>query len=521
MVFLIKNTETINKMYLLKHILTWCTFISSVAFSQQTNIFKGPYYVNPTFQDDIQRTISQTQDAVTVNNLKQIINVGSAYWIDRKSKIYGSGTNSLEGILKDASRYTEKQTVVFIFYDLPNRDCNARASNGEICCTYRPDKTCNYLSLTDNCDAGLTEYKTTYVDPFVNVISQYQDKVNIAIVIEPDSLPNIITNLGNPACVNSKNAYVQGISYAVQQFAQKSPRVWLYLDAAHGGWLGWKDTNMVQFVNLLKSMNIVQHLRGFSTNVANYQPIGKMCPQIDWCLPHNNRQSDECCNDPCKLSTQYNGCVNELNYVKLLGSYFPDKYFIIDTGRNGVPNARQDCANWCNPRNTGLGIMSTPDTGYPMIDAFFWLKTPGESDGCTQTLPDGKQCPRFDSMCASVDSLGSQNGEPRAPEAGGWFLYQIQMLAKNANFGNSRPPTPSPRPPTPSPSPQPPVPQPTPNPRPPTPSPSPQPPVPQPNPNPRPPTPSPSPQPPVPSPQPNQGIKEIKCNKCNIINNFN
>ena len=79
--------------------------------------------------------------------------------------------------------------------------------------------------------------------------------------------------------------------------------------------------------------------------------------------------------------------------------------------------------------------------------------TPGESDGCTQILPTGKPCPRFDSMCASFDSIGSLNGEPRAPEAGGWFLYQIQMLAKNANFG-SNPPTPSPptpSPPTPSP----------------------------------------------------------------------
>ena len=91
---------------------------------------------------------------------------------------------------------------------------------------------------------------------------------------------------------------------------------------------------------------------------------------------------------------------------------------------------RQDCSNWCNIRDAGVGLKPTAKTGSPMIDAYFWLKTPGESDGCTQTLPDGKQCPRFDSMCASQDSLGSRSGEPRAPEAGAWFDYQIKQLAQ-------------------------------------------------------------------------------------------
>jgi hypothetical protein len=33
-----------------------------------------------------------------------------------------------------------------------------------------------------------------------------------------------------------------------------------------------------------------------------------------------------------------------------------------------------------------------------------------------------------------VDSIGSRGGEPRAPEAGRWFDYEVQMLAQNANF---------------------------------------------------------------------------------------
>jgi len=69
-----------------------------------------------------------------------------------------------------------------------------------------------------------------------------------------------------------------------------------------------------------------------------------------------------------------------------------------------------------------------------LVDAYFWLKTPGESDGCTQTLPEGGMCPRFDADCGAGDALGSRPGEPRSPEAGRWFDYQVKELAKNAHF---------------------------------------------------------------------------------------
>lgn len=45
---------------------------------------------------------------------------------------------------------------------------------------------------------------------------------------------------------------------------------------------------------------------------------------------------------------------------------------------------RNDCANWCNIRGAGVGVQPTFHTAdTSMIDAYFWLKTPGESDGCT------------------------------------------------------------------------------------------------------------------------------------------
>merc|ERR1719237_679766 len=153
-----------------------------------------------------------------------------------------------------------------------------------------------------------------------------------------------------------------------------------------------------------------------------------------------------CCeDDPCNLQSEWNWAHNELNYVDILDRRMREAIqgfnpkFIIDTGRNGLPNARSFCGNWCNARGSGIGQVPTLETADSRIDAYFWLKTPGESDGCTELLPDGNQCARFDEMCASVDSIGSRPGEPRAPEAGLWFHHQIVELATNAAMGDASP----------------------------------------------------------------------------------
>jgi cellulose 1,4-beta-cellobiosidase len=261
----------------------------------------------------------------------------------------------------------------------------------------------------------------------------------------------------------------------VQELTSKTDAA-IYLDAAHGGWLGWSD-NLDKYLALLKQMDLpFDKMRGFATNVANYQPLGEMCPWTPdqgyrnaYCL-NGQHQADPCCADPCKLESQWNPANNELNYAQALvnaakGELNFDAHAIIDTGRNGVVDMRQDCSNWCNIRGAGAGLKSTAQTANAsVVDAYFWLKTPGESDGCSQTLPSGEACPRYDSMCGSADSLGMQSSEPAAPEAGHWFDFQVKQLAANAHMSPGPSPTPTP---TPSPSPAPaPSPAPTPSPSP-------------------------------------------------------
>lgn len=54
-----------------------------------------------------------------------------------------------------------------------------------------------------------------------------------------------------------------------------------------------------------------------------------------------------------------------------------DKHFIIDTSRNG--NGWN--GEWCNPSGRHIGASPSTETGNPLVDAWLWVKPPGESDG--------------------------------------------------------------------------------------------------------------------------------------------
>jgi endoglucanase len=65
------------------------------------------------------------------------------------------------------------------------------------------------------------------------------------------------------------------------------------------------------------------------------------------------------------------------------------KHFIIDTSRNG--QGATSAGNWCNPTGQRVGASPTTHTGNPLVDAFLWVKTPGESDGtCGGGPPAGR-----------------------------------------------------------------------------------------------------------------------------------
>lgn len=78
-------------------------------------------------------------------------------------------------------------------------------------------------------------------DSFIAIVKIIKANPNtaFALIIEPDSLPNLITNSAVAACQQSAAGYREGVAYALRSL--NLPNVALYLDAGHGGWLGWND----------------------------------------------------------------------------------------------------------------------------------------------------------------------------------------------------------------------------------------------------------------------------------------
>lgn len=168
---------------------------------------------------------------------------------------------------------------------------------------------------------------------------------------------------------------------------------------------------------------------------------GRFCNSAE----HANQTCCAARHDPCRRIARYSSGASELVYVQTLAKQAGEQCesgfsggvprFVIDSSRSGNAEARtaDECHDWCNVKNAGAGPAPTTDTPLPqLVDAYYWVKVPGESDGCTERLPDGSTCERFDPGCGRSTSLGSDTAEQRAPEAGAWYHAHVLALARNA-----------------------------------------------------------------------------------------
>ncbi|MEH1167549.1 glycoside hydrolase family 6 protein [Micromonospora sp. CPCC 205539] len=385
----------------------------------------------------------------------RVSNNPTAVWLDRIAAINGtSGSSSngafgvrdhLEEALRQGAGY-----IQFVIYNLPGRDCAALASNGE-------------LGPND-----LPRYKAEYIDPIaaIQAESKYRN-LRIINIIEIDSLPNLVTNTsgqpgGTAMCdtVKANGAYVNGVGYALSKLGAIG-NVYNYIDAAHHGWIGW-DSNFGPTADMLKSAAVasgstVANVHGFIVNTANYsalrEPYVKITDSVNGTTVRQSKWID------------WNFYVDELSFAqafrqKLVSVGFDSNIgMLIDTSRNGwggsarptgpgatttvdtyVNGGRIDrrihAGNWCNQSGAGLGERPTaaPEAG---IDAYVWVKPPGESDGSSELIPndEGKG---FDRMCDPTYTGNARNGNslsgalPNAPISGAWFSAQFQELMRNA-----------------------------------------------------------------------------------------
>jgi len=152
-----------------------------------------------------------------------------------------------------------------------------------------------------------------------------------AVILEPDALAGI-------TCLDSagQESRYELIKDAIQVLQAKG-NVAVYVDAGHSNWIGVED-----MAARLKKAGI-ENAHGFALNVSNY-----------------NRTEDQ------------------LTYGTKLSGLLNGKHFVVDTSRNGQGPLGSE---WCNPSGRGLGKPATTNTGNPLVDAYMWLKNPGESDG--------------------------------------------------------------------------------------------------------------------------------------------
>jgi cellulose 1,4-beta-cellobiosidase len=296
-------------------------------------------------------------------------------WVTTRAGLDGINTAIAEA--RSQKQGKNKMIVGLVLYNLPDRDCSAGESAGE-------------LSSEDN---GLEIYKKEFVDEYAKLVSNATD-LDFAIVLEPDSLGNAITNQGIPFCATATPIYEEGIAYAISKL--QFPNVHLYIDAAHGGWLGWADNLkptaqiFAKVVSMAKALNPMAKIRGFATNVSNYNSFQAKVREN---------------------YTEFSPSWDESHYATSLAAELEAEglpsNFIIDQGRVALPGAREEWGEWCNVEPAGFGPRPGAMHNNTNVDSVVWIKPGGESDG---------RC-----------------GLEGAPAAGAWFDEYVQMLVKNAD----------------------------------------------------------------------------------------
>jgi endoglucanase len=343
--------------------------------------------------------------------------------------------NDAAQVVRDAKK--ARAVPVLVAYYLPNRDCGQYSAGGA-------QSTAQYEAWIDGLARGIGDAPA-------------------AVILEPDGLgliPNYVSKIdGSSNCsiagANPNDRFAQ-LSYAVDAL-KKHSNTSVYLDATHTGW-----QNVGESAQRLL-MAGVQRADGFFLNVSNYQFSPNLVAYGRWvssCIALAERDSAtdptaygfgaSCGNqywnggpatswsgaamDNAKVwsSTPYvsgadlsaNTVGIDSRYAAALGTTQPTTHFVIDTSRNGLGpwtggTQYSDRQDWCNPPGRGLGIAPTTTTGSPLLDAYLWIKVPGESDG---------QCTR-----GTGGTTDPEWGGITDPAAGKWFAAQAHQLIQLAN----------------------------------------------------------------------------------------
>ncbi|MFD8451846.1 glycoside hydrolase family 6 protein [Streptomyces coelicoflavus] len=162
----------------------------------------------------------------------------------------------------------------------------------------------------------------------------------VIVVLEPDSV-------AQSECLSAGDRADRfaSLARAGRVLKDAGPRTRVYYDAGHSGWhapakqAGWLEQ---------AGAASADSSDGVFSNVSNFHAT-----------------ADEIAYDRAVLDA--------LGGPATLGA-------VIDTSRNG--NGAPPDGEWCDPAGRRIGRAPTLSTGMGRIDAYLWVKLPGESDGC-------------------------------------------------------------------------------------------------------------------------------------------
>jgi endoglucanase len=323
---------------------------------------------------------------------------------------------------------------VLVMYDVPGRDCGQYSAGG---------------ALTD---AAYRAWATGFAQGLIA-------GQRVVVVVEPDALAQLPSDCPwaypgqNVAALSATR--IAEVKAAGEAVLRADPSALVYLDAGTSSWLavGPAASRLAQAG--------VAEFQGFALNVANEQwtpNLERYGMWISACLAYATKVApggfgscaDQYWNggpangwtgvalDPdlvwsdAAANPRANTAGVTSRYTAMLGSVRPTTHFVVDTSRNGLgpwdpkttpvttDDAYPDPQTWCDAPGRGLGArpQGAPAAAFPLLDAFLWVKTPGESDGpCTRGIAGGILDPEW----GVAD-----------PPAGAWFPLEALQLARLA-----------------------------------------------------------------------------------------
>ncbi|GAA3579410.1 hypothetical protein GCM10022197_41100 [Microlunatus spumicola] len=344
-----------------------------------------------------------------------------------------------KAVRKTTDRAADKKAVpTLVVYNVPGRDCSQYSSGG----------------------AGSDAAYRDWVDGFARGLRKNQ---RVVVVVEPDGLTNLpadcpgaypgqdVGTFPHPAPGTLTAGRIADIAYAGKVIRKANEKALVYLDSGHSGWKSVGDATA-----RLRAAGVDKD-QGFSLNVSNYQWTPNLSAYGTWissclalhpdaatttptdCADQNNagpaggtavaldpqKSWSRTASDPTASTAEV-----DARYAAQLATagVMPKAHFVLDTSRNGqgpwLPAAGTyagDPQVWCNPPGRGLGERpkAHPAKAYPQLDAYLWIKTPGQSDG---------QCNRGITGSTTDPEWGGRTD----PAAGAWFGRQALQLARLA-----------------------------------------------------------------------------------------